>query len=191
MVRILNIVTPVTRPNNLECIHNSITRSFRRALPNWWVVFDAAAKFTPLPPSWRNVVFWGPGPNRAGIAGYQLRNFALELICSGWVYFLDDDNLVHPNLETAWLGAVKEHPDAKWFIFRQVRRSGEVYLRPHCPPRIGLVDVGQCIIAVDALRGYRFREDRYDADGELFQRMAAAVPPVCIDEEATFYNALR
>jgi hypothetical protein len=137
------------------------------------------------------VVFWGPGPERIGAVGYPQRNWALDNIGTGWIYFLDDDNLLHPSFERAWNESSLLYPDAEWFIFRQVRGNGDVYLKATCPPAVGLIDVGQVIIKREVFASHRFEEDRYDADGRLFQCLAVHTPPRCIDVEATYYNALR
>mgnify|MGYP003735106721 CR=1 FL=1 len=147
----------------------------------------------PRAPAWglAGIVFWGPGPSRPGAVGYPQRNFALDQIPGGWIYFLDDDNLIHPALEKTFQQALDQHPQADWFLFRQVRPDGVLYLAPHCPPRVGLVDVGQGIIRREAFGAARFEEDRYDADGRLFEQLAGTTTPRCIDQVAAYYNALR
>jgi glycosyltransferase involved in cell wall biosynthesis len=122
---------------------------------------------------------------------YAARNWAIERIEGGWVYFLDDDNLIHPEFEAAFHEARRLHPKAGWFIFDQVDAEGTLLRRATCPPTVGHVDLGQAVIRRDVLCGFRFREDRYDADGDLFERLAVAVPPVCVNRQATYYNALR
>lgn len=187
----LHLITPISRPHNLPRIYDSIRRGLTRSLYAWWCIFDPRAPLVPLPRDWRGIVYWGPGPNRPGSAGYPQRNWALEHICTGWVYFLDDDNLIHPALEKTFQQALDQHPRADWFLFRQIRPDGTLYLAPHCPPRVGLVDIGQGIIRREAIAAARFEEDRYDADGRLFESLAPSITVYCIDQVATYYNALR
>lgn len=190
-MEILHIVTPVSRPDNLPRLYRSIRLGFRHTLPAWWVIFDPQVPSPPLPTDWRHIGFWGVGPGHRGAVGYPQRNWALDQIGSGWVYFLDDDNLIHPNLEKAWSEALLACPGRAWYIFRQVRADGSLYLAPHCPPRVGAIDVGQVLIRREALGTWRFEEHRYDADGRLLEAFAAIIPPVCWDAAATYYNALR
>lgn len=187
----LHIITPVSRIENLPRLWHSIEAGLRATPVAWWCLFDE--RFGPVPPRppWSQVHYWGPGSGQTGAVGYAARNWALERITGGWLYFLDDDNLIHPEFEDAFIEARHLHPHAGWFLFDQVAADGTLLREAQCPPSVGHVDLGQAVIRRDILQGFRFQEDRYDADGELFARLAAAVPPVCIPRRASFYNALR
>ncbi len=187
----LHIVTPVSRPWNLAALDESLRRGIRRTPYAWWVVFDVARTTIPPRPIWCDAAYWGPGDGRTGAVGYPQRNWALDRIDDGWVYFLDDDNLIHPDMERVWEESLQAHPDADWFVFRQVRRDGTTYLPPHCPPRVGRIDVGQGIMKRERIGRMRFPADRYDADGALFERLALDRGPCCVDHAAAYYNALR
>jgi len=52
---------------------------------------------------------------------------------------------------------------------------------------VGLVDVAQGIIKREAFGAADFEEDRYDADGRLFEQLAGTTTPRCIDQEAAYY----
>jgi len=199
---ILNVITPTSRPENLPALAESIRDGLRGIRVAWWVIFDPKVGQRPASAGYTFIRFWDYGPGRPGQAGYPLRNFALEKIHSGWLYFLDDDNLIHPALGLTLQLAARTYPDAQWFIFRQLRPSGETYLAPQCPPKLNAVDVGQCVIRRDLYapgRGdgpripidWRFPEDRRDADGVCFEWLGRLVAPVCVDVPATYYNALR
>jgi len=187
----LHIVTPVSRTENLPRHGYSLEAGLRAPPFAWWCLFDERFGPVPLRPPWSQVHYWGPGPGQAGAVGYAARNWAIERIAGGWVYFLDDDNLIHPEFEDALIEARRLHPQAGWFLFDQVAADGTLLREAQCPPSVGHVDLGQAVIRRDVLQGFRFQEDRYDADGELFARLAQKIPPVCVHRNATFYNALR
>lgn len=185
----LHIVTPISRPENLEKIHASI----RAHVPieyRWWCVFDYRIAVPPRPAGWESLAYWGHGGPARSAVGYPQRNFALDQIDDGWLYFLDDDNLIHPELIPAWVEALQRYPAGRWFLFRQVRPDGRIYLRPSCPPRVNFVDIGQAIIHRNVFGEARF-EERHAGDGLLFERLGRQQKVICIDREATFYNALR
>lgn len=185
----LHVITPISRPKNLPALYKSLCDHLPMAW-RWWCIFDRRVKLPPKPPQWRDVAYWGYAPEGPSVAGYGQRNFALDQILDGWIYFLDDDNLIHPRLIPTWSEAIREYPQAWWFIFRQVRPNGAIYLRATCPPRINHVDIGQSMIHRKVIGAQRF-ENQYCADGILFERLAQQFEPVCVDVEATFYNALR
>lgn len=185
----LHIVTPISRPENLEKIHASI----RAHVPieyRWWCVFDYRVSVPPKPQDWQSVAYWGHGGGPRSAVGYPQRNFVLDQVDTGWLYFLDDDNVIHPRLIRVWLDALQRHPAGLWFIFRQVRPDGRIYLRPHCPPRQNFVDMGQSVIHRSVIGKHRFPE-QYGGDGLLFERLGQWAEVICVDEEATYYNALR
>lgn len=187
---VLHIITPITRPHNLNHIYESLQSGLRTSRWCWWCVFDMDPPRPPL--AWQNIAYWGRPEVPSGRVGHPQRNWALDQIKDGWVYFLDDDNLLHPYFEKAWLEAMKRHPKSKWFLFLQVRRSGEVYLLPTEKPTVGKVDTGQGVIARDAIGNWRFPFPwNYWADGEFFEFLARSVMPTCVDVPATYYNALR
>lgn len=196
MIDTLHIVTPVSRPNNLCWLADSIRDNLQNIPWDWWVVFDRAVTI-PLKPDYQRIKYWEYGPDENSIGGFSLRNHVLDLIDSGWLYFLDDDNIIHPDLETTLLFSWKSYPSAQWFVFRQVRPDGSVYLHPQCPPRTNSIDIGQCVMRKDLIGQdgepvgpWRF-PPRRDADGVIFQEIAIKVKPVCVDVAATYYNALR
>jgi hypothetical protein len=150
-IDILHVITPVSRPENLPLLAQSL-RGLLSIPWRWWVVFDrAVANLPPQPPD-LPVAYWDYGQESHSVAGYSLRNECLERINSGWVYFLDDDNLIYPHFEIVFLLARRSFPQGQWFIFRQVRRDGSIYLRPQCPPQVNAVDIGQCVLRRDLVR---------------------------------------
>jgi len=115
----------------------------------------------------------------------------LDLIHDGWVYFLDDDNIIHENFEKAFTSAVDKYPQSQWFCFIQVRKNGEVYLQPTDSPCVGNIDSGQVVLTRALIGNSRFPLHSYAADGELFISLTKCAKPTKIAEVAAYYNYLR
>src|ERR1700722_16799221 len=95
---------------------------------------------------------------RGDCSGAPQKNLCLEVIKEGWVYFLDDDNLVPPNFEETLLKAIKDHPLALAFIFNQTLRDGTPRLRAtDWRGQFGTIDCGQFVIKSVAIGPTRFR----------------------------------
>lgn len=183
----LHIITPVSRPWNLVAIGQSIAERIKRMEVYWHCAIDKGCKATK--PDFPFLTTFVEGPK--SFFGNQLRNLLLDLVQDGWVYFLDDDNVLHENFENAAFHAVECNPDANWFCFIQVRRDGRVYLNPTDSPQVGNIDMGQVVIRRSFINNFRFPENSYAADGELFILLSKFEKPVIIREIATYYNYLR
>jgi len=167
----LHVVTPVTRPANLPRLAASLEPLRTHFAVRWHVVYSDGSR-----PDW-----WG---------GWE-RNQALDAIKDGWVYCLDDDNLMHPGFGAALATAMRQHPEARVFVFSQ-----ENGLRANADPDLGKVDMGMIAFHHWAgwdhyLKELRF-EPGYEADFNFFKRLAFHTRHiVAINEPVTYYNALR
>ncbi|MEZ6067181.1 MAG: glycosyltransferase family A protein [Planctomycetaceae bacterium] len=80
-----------------------------------------------------------------GVGGPQ-RNVALDRITEGWVWFLDDDNIPHPDFDRQMVRAIADHPDAAAFVFSQDTLNGKVNSTRHAAPenvRHGEIDLAR------------------------------------------------
>ncbi len=186
----LNIVTPVSRPYFLPYIEQDFIKHFKEIRPTWYCIFDVGFRVAPLPIKPINVGCWESNIRPNGYGG-GARNIALDKIKEGWIFFLDDDNTIHPDFESVFLGALKDYPDGEWFVFEQVLPDGRTYLKATDKPRIGRIDMGQCVVKRQAIGNLRMAIDRYDADGYFYEALAKTVKPIAIPKPAVFYNALR
>ncbi|GIW59045.1 MAG: hypothetical protein KatS3mg087_0111 [Patescibacteria group bacterium] len=184
----LHIITPVSRPHLLPQIADSIREGFKQIKPVWYCCFDKNIPIVDKPLG-INIAYWD-AVKESGCWGYNCRNQILNLFKSGWVYFLDDDNLIHPNMEEVFLRALEAYPECRWFVFRQIRSSGDIYLYETDQPRLGTIDMGQCILDRELIGGLQF-ENKYAADGVFYEQLAQRYKPIAISEAAVYYNALR
>ena len=90
----LNIITACSRQKNLSTIFRSINFDL---VDNWFIVYDTSKSRS------YNFMFKTYEKikelecDQSGVCGHPQINYALDLITSGFVYILDDDNLIHPN----------------------------------------------------------------------------------------------
>lgn len=91
-MNLINLITPCSRPENLHKIYQSI--NIPQENYRWIVVFDKDELPTDLPPTVEPYLYRHPDSR----VGNGQRNYGIDLVTTGWVYFLDDDTLLHPQL---------------------------------------------------------------------------------------------
>jgi hypothetical protein len=187
----LHVVTPCARPVNLPRIAESIRAA---ALPNgvslhWLVLLDDRFDIPPVALADAEVVSCH---GATGVAGHAARNEALERITGGWIVFVDDDNLLHPDLPRLLASAVAAHPDARFIVFDQdlgdeIRRAAPENVR------IGAIDSGQFAFDRSFAGNLRFDVYAYSADGIFASDLFARAPErfAFVSETAAHYNALN
>ena len=146
----LNIITPCSRPQNLKLISESI--NIPKENYRWIVVFDGLE----IPEVPTNSEAYSIKDNLS-IYGNAQRNYALDLITDGYVYFNDDDTIIHPEL---W-DEIKDK-DADFISFKQSNKDGSLRLEgneiiPNFIDSHNFVASSKCI-------NTRWVLNRYDAD---------------------------
>lgn len=174
----LYIVTPCSRPNNLKRIKQYIPD-----YATWVVMMDSSTDYKEA--TGANVTHYS---RKTGYWGHPLRNEFLDLYAeqfteNDWVYFLDDDNILHPNF-------LKTYPQLQYFDSSIVTWGQEGRLRPTDQPRVGNIDTACFMFKPYHLPKLRF-EEIYEADG-IFANAAARIGTlICVDQYLCYYNALR
>lgn len=143
----LSIITPCSRPENLPAIYLSILQMKVKDV-EWLVVFTGKKDM-------RIKQYEKDVPIRlfsikikTGIGkGGQQRNEALKHVRGKYIYYLDDDNLVHPKLlEKINLYGDKE----KVLVFNRFSENRKRYLRQFNVDKMrkvpGYIDTGQLIV---------------------------------------------
>ena len=179
----INIITPCTRPENLikiGCSINLPLENFR-----WIVVFDAE-NIPELPDvHFENTEFYAH-KNPKGISGNSQRNFALDLVKDGYVYFQDDDTLIHPEF---W-ESVKDLR-ADFISFNQGFMNGTTRLKSG-RIEVGHIDSHNFLLKKEIVGKTRWEIDKYEADGMFAEECAKKTRNIFfIDKILSIYNALR
>lgn len=185
---LVHALTPVTRPENLPAIEESLNIA-RAVVPaidvEWHVAYDLG---------------------RRHVGGWTLRNAMLDKIPedSGWVWLLDDDTIAHPDVLSRFDAYAT--PDVDAVVFEQERpdgwhrgcadpaklRNGD--RRDLIGPDDCVFDTGQAILRRSLIGSYRFRDVRA-ADGYLWDDVLAPAHAsgrvAFVREILAYYNRLR
>ena len=188
----LHIITPVSRPQNLV----KIAETLISVHPDHWHCIVDPRRVDKLPTINKDLPFpvsilMGQNP---GEWGNGLRNEGLERIPADadiWVYFLDDDNAMHPRFREVAEQALNKYPEAKWLIFRQILRNGAVYLSAFTKPIPNCIDIGQNLFHRQLIGKIRFPLEPYNADGYFCQSLSGIITPIHVDEPVCYYNYFR
>jgi hypothetical protein len=181
----LSIITPCSRPHHLARIRETIPDGAQ-----WIVVLDRPnlddAPRELLGAS--EIEFYST--TGAGIDGNPQRNLGLSYARREYVYFLDDDNIVHPALSSVVAAHAR---DGKVVVVNQLRADGTVRLRARPPVRTGRVDTAQFLVPRDVAVRHRWKVDAKFADGAYFSEIYAQRPEAFafVDVDAAYYNFLE
>lgn len=164
----LTIITPSYRTYNLEKIMTSINFNY---VNEWIIVYDAT-KIVENPlifknenPKIKEYIFkWDNEKNgyrnEEGISGNDQRNYALSIIAENCenrlLYFLDDDNVIHPDLYKL-LNIID---DGKIYTFNR-REKG---LKGN-NINVGHIDTSMFLVDHDLCKGIKWKYNDYTADG--------------------------
>lgn len=151
----LNIITPCSRPKNLHLISKSI--NIPKENYRWIVVVDSDFEVkNELIPDNCEIYYH---TNMRSISGNSQRNFGLEMIDYGYVYFNDDDTLIHEDL---W-DNIKD-VEADFISFAQAYKNNNLRLIGN-NIEVGYIDSHNFIVNFDKVRDIRWQLDVYYADG--------------------------
>jgi hypothetical protein len=125
---------------------------------------------------------------RTGNMGNPLRNEFLELYADSftkedWVYYLDDDNILHPKFLEEWNNL--NGLDCSIVTWGQIGR-----LRPTDQPQVGNIDTACYMFKPYDLPNLRF-ENVYEADGIFAAQAARLGTLICVEQYLCYDNALK
>lgn len=185
------VVTPVSRPENLPVIKHCLEANAPDC--TWLIYYDLGARAIEcrrpvLPQPVSEVLLIVERCFHAGKGwGHEARNLALKEIPSdAWIYWLDDDNLLHPELVPTARAALEENPHCRAMVFQQ-ERNGSVE-----PAHIAacFTDMGQVLVQRSALGDFRFDVHKREADGIMVLWLQERIEWTCVPVTCTFYNRL-
>lgn len=169
----LYIITPCSRPQNLETISNSIPNK-----SSWIVVHDYKYIMPDIP----NATFLKC--DDTGLVGTKARNFALDTI-----KFNDDDNIIHPKLyQTIEPLLTNNFSIMTW---GQLHKNNSIRLPSQVKPKVGNIDTASFLISWKYNKLTRHRTDIYEHDGLYAEECANNGPMLCINDYLCYYNYLR
>jgi len=177
----LTIITPCSRPNNLSKLYDSI--HFDK-VHKWIIVYDTS-KDRAYQKLYEGIPKIQELECNKGISGNPQRNLALTLVDDGFIYFLDDDNIIHPNF---WNIYDSFTPD-NFYTFDQ-KRGNNILFGNNI--KLDQIDTAMFIIHKKHVNNLLWKEDKYNADGifivELYNKNKNL--HVYINTIACYYNYL-
>jgi O-antigen biosynthesis protein len=119
---ILNIITRCTRIDNLHILNKNIFTKTYNIDVKWNIIFDISvlkeidADVLHELSKNKKITFHYL---KCGDWSLNVTNEVIKDIFTGWIYFLDDDNILHEDFYTEIQSLVKQYPDKLGFIFSQ------------------------------------------------------------------------
>jgi hypothetical protein len=179
---LLNIITPCIRPENLHKISESI--NIPKNNYRWIVVFDLLElpdkKLIP-----DNCECYLHKDDRS-VFGNGQRNFALDLVQMGHIYFNDDDTTIHPEL---WDNI--KYCEDDFISFKQSFINGEIRLNGDLI-ELTKIDSHNFITSYDLIKDIRWNLYNYNSDGVFaIDCYEKAKTKKYIDKTLSIYNKLN
>jgi len=175
----ITIITPCCRPNNL----NNIKINFDY-IDEWIIVYDAS-KIENFEKQFDNPKISEYHFKSNGISGNPQRNYALTQVKNKntFIYFLDDDNTIHPDLYKLLDGI----QPGKFYTFNQENRFNGNCIK------LGYIDSAMFLIDYSLIKDIKWVNDRYDADGLFIMSVYDSNPDkwVYVNDINCYYNKLN
>lgn len=191
----ITIITPCSRPENLETMAKSINFDCR-----WVISFDmdfdqfmntiSKDEMSFLKKHWIT-----PLHVKGGVSGNAQRNLAIDSIRDGFIYCLDDDNLMHPEFYEATKEILANNPDAKCIFYSQDVQWRHIGVRAVNPSsvRVNGIDQAQFLISRELIGNERYQQ-KYEADGlfiqKIFKENDRSIFYFYNDKPVTYYNRI-
>lgn len=158
----LTIITPCSRHKNIPILYKSIPFD---KIDKWIIVYDTSRDrtYTRLYDGHPQIV---EVECNAGISGNPQRNYGMTLVNDGFIYFLDDDNIVHPEFESI-IGQL----NSKYFY--TVDQQRENYILSGNTLQVGRIDTAMFIVHKQHIKDITWFTSRYDADGVFISDIAS------------------
>lgn len=181
----INIITPVTRVENLPLIYKSLQNQPIKI--KWWVLLDPKVheKYNAVEKQLQSlassadssaefVIIIEKSPQTNNLGGYSHRNWVMDrLSAEEWVYNLDDDTILHPAL-LPYLHQFDIMNRYSGIVFAQVNKNGDIRLDvKEDKIKVCHVDTGSIVYKMDIVGDLRFQEGHYVADGYFIEELYA------------------
>jgi len=102
------------------------------------------------------------------ISGNNYRNIGVNKTTGDWIYFLDDDNIIHPNFNDL-LEFMDKDKDV--IFFSQIFANQQLRLMP-VTIDVGGVDTAMFLVKKSIMDNHKWQEDAYTADGILAKELS-------------------
>jgi hypothetical protein len=162
----LTIITPCCRQANIPKLYDSIMFD---KIHQWIIIYDTTKgrKYDKIYANDPKIMEVECAD--AGCSGNSQRNYGLKLVTDGFIYFLDDDNIIHPDF---WTLADTFNP-AYFYTFNQLRNKKGQILNGNNIARCH-IDTAMFVLHKQHIGDIVWRTNEYTADGYFICDVAAA-----------------
>ena len=194
----LHIITRCSRVSNILRIKESIDleKTYWHILFDTHIVNDIGTEVLSNLQDPKIILKFNP--SSPGDYGHNLINSELDCIKCGWVYILDDDNILHENFYSEIFKLIKINPDKKAFIFSQYvgrKDFSGLEIREAKPEniKVGHIDMCQFLLQKDFIGNLRLRFNEYKADGYFIEELYSKNPDsfYISDKILCYYNYIN
>jgi hypothetical protein len=206
----LYIVTPLSRVENFHILLENIKPKISQSKIYWVVIKDQIltvgnTHYISYHLTYQENAIAIESNTKKALAGHAHRNYfvdyfynklAIEKSNSDWVYFLDDDTLLHPDFLETIIPLLENNLDKAAIIFDQENKDGTMRLFANINQvKVCHIDMGQYLVNLSLLpNDLRFKEDDYCADGIFIEELFNRVGPeqfLVVNKTLSIYNKLR
>jgi hypothetical protein len=154
----INIITPCSRPENLKIIGKNISENLPKDSYRWIVVFDSLwlPKDDLIPDNCECYAI----SNIWSRSGNAQRNYGIDLVKEGYLYFNDDDTTIHPNL---WENIKDLNED--FIVFQQTRKDSDVIRNDAKRVEVYYVDSHNFLVNIKVVGDVRWKLNDPDIKG--------------------------
>jgi len=197
-----HIITRCTRLQNLLQIKENVYNCSENIEINWHLIFDVgplkdidAELLAELTEKETTNVYFVEGTKK-GLLYPEVSNL-ISKIKEGWIYLLDDDNILHEDFYEETLKSIISNKDKSVHIFSQ-KVDGKDFtgldIRVASPENTKWqgIDIAQMLIDRTVFNDFKF-EANYSADGFFIEKVYADRPDkfIWIDKILSYYNYLE
>lgn len=153
----LTIITPCVNQENLDIIKKSM--DFTKNIL-WIIVYDTTSKtFEHKYKGEQKIVEYECIGFKGG-KGNPQRNFGLNKVTKGFVYFLDDDNIMHPKFWNIFPAFVNTYI----YTFDQKNTANDGIRFKGYNTVVGRIDTAQYVVPFEMIKDLRWEEEKHEAD---------------------------
>ena len=198
----INIITRCTRTSNLLTIKEGVLNAPKGVTVNWHIVFDTGAlkdidaEVLSNLTDTVNVKLHFVKGQRGGLLYPEVSDI-IRTIKSGWIYLLDDDNIIHEDFYKTIKASIKNLPIAQVHIVSQLVAGRdftgqEIRVASRENTAFQKIDIAQMVINRSIFDTHSFSAN-YEADGFFIEEVLKTHGDsfVWIDKVLCHYNYLE
>lgn len=200
-MNILNIITRCTRTTNIRQVFESIQKNKQDFSVRWYVLFDLSnmsdisSDILIFLKDKSQIRFYESEPNDYG---HDMLNKTFDEIDTGFVYILDDDNIIHPNFFKLLKDWTDFNSDKDGLIFSQkiggidftgldIREAKEENVQ------VSKIDMAQFCLKREFISNHRFPKGQYVGDGLFIEKLYQENKDrfLIVDDIGCYYNYFK